>query len=217
MAARLSAFLVWAALAASAVFWGLRLGSGALSAPRHTVPVADVVVPTADLSRLFGAEPTPVADTPAATPAASRFQLVGVVAPRGGAAQGVALVAVDGNPPRPYRIGAAIDADLVLQGVETRAALIGPPGGPASVRLELPPPPTAATGTLPPPAPGLAPARPVARPAATPPAQPPAPVGAPPLEEGAQPAPVMVQPQGENPPSPDEPQQPLPGTVQMSR
>lgn len=151
MTARLSAFIVWAALAASAVFWGLRLGGASPVAPAHTVPVSDVVVPRADLTRLFGAEPvTATADAPP-TERSNRFQLIGVVAPRVVGAPGIALIAVDGKPPRPYRIGASIDNDLLLQGVQSRGATIGPRGGEPSVRLELPPLAAAATGSLPPP------------------------------------------------------------------
>ena len=185
MAARLSAFLVWAALAASAVFWAMKLGSASPVAPPHTVPVPDAQIPAADLTRLFGA--APVAPVEAAAPVAesSRFQLLGVVAPRGAVQPAVALIAVDSNPPRPYRVGSTVDGELVLQGVEPRAALIGPRGQPASVRLELPPPPVAATGTLPPvgaaapvaPAPTVAPALPAPPPAA-PPAAPPVPITA---------------------------------------
>ncbi len=67
-------------------------------------------------------------------------------APSGG---GVALIAVDGKPARPYRIGAALDDGLVLQALGRRSASIGPPGGAASMLLELPPPAQPATGTLP--------------------------------------------------------------------
>lgn len=121
--------------------------------------------PRGDLTRLFGvdAPPPPVE---AAPPPSTRFQLVGVVAPRGGAQGGVALIAVDGKPARAYRVGATIDGDTVLQQVRQRGASLGPRDGVANVSLEIPPPAPAATGTLPPAA-GLAPVAPpppVARP-----------------------------------------------------
>lgn len=216
MAARLTAFLVWAALAASALFWGLKLSGRSPVAPPHTVPVSGAVVPAGDLSRLFGAAPVAVAQAAPAAP--SRFQLVGVVAPRGAKDPAVALIAVDGNPPRPYRVGRAVDDELVLQGVEARAASLGKPGGPATLRLELPPPPVAATGTLPPaggqPVPGVPgavmPPRPVnPGPQPVQPQNPP-PQGMqrqmPPQQMPQQPAPEQAQPapEGQVPPGEDQ-------------
>jgi general secretion pathway protein C len=217
MAARLTAFLVWAALAASALFWGLKLSGRSPVAPPHTVPVSDTVVPAGDLSRLFGAAPVaPVAE--AAQPAAgSRFQLVGIVAPRGARDPAVALIGVDGNPPRAYRVGRQVDDELVLQGVEARAASLGKPGGPATVRLELPPPPMPATGTLPPaagsPVPGQQaarmplppgarqqPMRPMGMPQGAPPPQ----AQRPQPQQPPQPAPEQVQPEGQVPQGEDQ-------------
>lgn len=176
MAARLTAFLAWAALAASVVFWGLTMAGRSPMAPPHTVPVSDVVVPAGDLSRLLGAAPVAAPTEAAATPASSRFQLVGVVAPRGARDPAVALIGVDGNPPRAYRVGRSVDDELVLLGVEGRSASLGKEGGPATVRLELPPPPVAATGTLPPPA-SLQPPAPQQRPPVQPQPQPQAQAG----------------------------------------
>jgi general secretion pathway protein C len=156
MTARLSAFFVWAALAASAVFWALRLGAGSPVAPAHTVPVSEVVVPRADFTRLFGTEPVATTAEAPAPEQSSRFQLLGVVAPRVKGAPGIALIAVDGKPPRAYRLGAAVDGDMVLQDVQARGVSLGPPGGAAAVRLELPPLAAAATGALPPPSFGAA-------------------------------------------------------------
>jgi general secretion pathway protein C len=67
-----------------------------------------------------------------------------------GAGQGIALIAVDGKPPRPFRVGATVEDSLVLQAVARRGATLGPAQGLAAVRLELPPLVTAATGSLPP-------------------------------------------------------------------
>lgn len=153
MPARLSAFVIWALVAGSAVFWLLRLVVSAPQAPAQTVAVSTASVLRGDLSRLLGAPPSaapagePVADV------AGRFRLIGVMAPRADAAvsgQGIALIAIDGKPARPYRIGAPVDGELVLQAVSQRGASIGPREAAPSVRLELPPLPPAATGSLPP-------------------------------------------------------------------
>ncbi len=151
MLARLCGFLVWALVAASVVFWGLRLIVKGPVAPAQTLPVAETIAARGDLNRLFGAPPVAVAATPAPEPAlASRFRLYGVMAPKANpaapASHGLALIAVDGKPARPYAIGAAVDTDLVVQSVSLRSASIGPPRGAASVTLELAPPAPAATG-----------------------------------------------------------------------
>jgi general secretion pathway protein C len=150
MPARLSAFLIWALVAASAMFWGLRLFVGAPAAPAHTLAATDMGPGRVDLTRLFGAPPVP-AEVSAQVPAlASRFQLSGVMAPKEPGDHGVALIAVDGKMPRAFRVGALIDSDLVLQTVSRRTASIGPAGGAAAVVLELPVLPPPSTGSLPP-------------------------------------------------------------------
>ena len=153
MSARLSAFAAWALVAAGVVFWGLRLGVTPLAAPAGTPTVADASRPPADLSRLLGTAPTPAAAAPVAE--SSRFRLVGVIADAqaagaaGAARRGVALLAVDGKPPRAFRVGATVDGSLALLSVARRAVQIGPRGGPPSVSLELAPPPPPASGVLP--------------------------------------------------------------------
>jgi general secretion pathway protein C len=91
-----------------------------------------------------------VAEAPQPAPDA-RFQLIGVVSPRGPSSsrEGLALIAVDGKPAKAFRIGAAVTGDTVLQAVRQRGATLGPRGGAAQVALELAAPPAAATGTLP--------------------------------------------------------------------
>jgi general secretion pathway protein C len=149
MTARLLAFVVWAAVAATAVFWALRLLVSAPPAPPHTVAAADAGAARGDLARVFGAEP--VAGPAPVAPAPSRFQLLGVVAPRPGSPPrvAVALIAVDDQPARAYRVGAPVDDRLVVQAVQGRTVSLGPRGAPAEVQLELPSLPEAATGTLP--------------------------------------------------------------------
>ena len=158
MKARSFAFVVWAAVAASVAFWGLRLFVSSPPMPSHAVAVGDGGAASGDVSRLLGASPKQaVAEAQVLSPELSaRFKLTGVMAskPRSKAmptsAQGVALISVDGKPARAYGVGARIDGDLMLQAVSLRTASIGSAPGTPAVVLELPPLPPANTGSLPP-------------------------------------------------------------------
>lgn len=154
MLSRSVAFLVWALVAGSCVFWGTRL----LASPADTsvlVVAMDSGDPAnADVSRLLGAAPqVDQVSVEAAPQISSRFRLTGVVAPKQPSEAGLALISVDGNPPRVYRVGAAIDGDLLLREVSLRTATVASSrnssdAGTAFV-LELPPLTSAATGNLP--------------------------------------------------------------------
>ncbi len=153
MFARLSAFVIWSLVAATAVFWALRFTARPLQAPAYAVAVGKSAPIRGDLTRLFGAAPI-VAVVEAAPEASSRFRLVGLMAPRGGesratAGSGLALIAVDGKPARAFAVGSSLDSDLVLQSVSHRTASLGPAQGQRSVLLELPVLPPPATGVLP--------------------------------------------------------------------
>ena len=151
MHARLVAFVLWAAVAATVVFWALRLGARAPAVPTQAVAVSSSAGARGDLGRLLGQSAPAAAQEEPVSADAGRFQLVGVVAPRGGGdSHGLALIAVDGKPARTYRVGGAVDERYVLQSVRTRGAALGPRGGNAQIQLELPPPPVASTGVLPP-------------------------------------------------------------------
>jgi len=153
MKVRLLAFVIWAVVAASVMFWVLRLGASSPAAPAHTVAVGAAAAPRGDLTRVLGAAPAREAAAAAVTvdsPLASRFRLLGVAAPRqGGDRQGLALIAVDGKPARSYAVGASIDGELVLQSVHQRGAKLGGRGAATQVSLVLPALPAPATGSLP--------------------------------------------------------------------
>lgn len=136
------------------MFWGTRLLVRPASSSALVVAMDSGVTANADVSRLLGAAPpADAAPVEAAPQISSRFRLTGVVAPQHPSEQGLALISVDGNPPRVYRVGAAIDSDLMLRDVSLRTATV------ASARnsndaasafvLELPPLSAAATGALP--------------------------------------------------------------------
>ena len=130
-------FALWAVVAASAVYWGMKFTTpqgGPAGAPVVRAPAA---ADPAAVARLLGSSPTVEAAAPAAS-LSSRFSLVGVVAYR--SHHGAALIAVDGRPPKPFRVGAAVDESLVLKSVDARrAVLAASSGGPAVLTLELPP------------------------------------------------------------------------------
>ncbi|MBX3600049.1 MAG: hypothetical protein KF863_05465 [Rubrivivax sp.] len=157
MSARWVSLLAWAAVAASAVFWGLRVFVQAPAAPPQARLADPSVALRGDLTRLLGADaPVAVARPAPVAVADPRFTLIGVASPRDaarGSREGVALIATDGKPARAYRVGATVDGDHVLQSVSQRGAQIGPRGGPPAVALELPPPAPPATGR---PGPGAA-------------------------------------------------------------
>ena len=78
-----------------------------------------------------------VAAAPVAT-LASRFALIGVLSGRNSGG-GAALIAVDGKPAKPFRVGAAVDEGLVLQALGPRQAQLGRDAdGPATLTLDMP-------------------------------------------------------------------------------
>lgn len=136
---RTGSFAMWLLAAASAVYWGLKLpapAGGSMPAPVVAAPSAPV--DPAAVARLLGAMPAAAgaSQAPAAPPASSRFALVGVAAGR--SSGGAALIAIDGKPARPFRVGATVEEGLVLQSVVPRKATLGPAGGPAAFTLEMP-------------------------------------------------------------------------------
>ncbi|MCE2917754.1 MAG: hypothetical protein ACOVOT_04320 [Rubrivivax sp.] len=161
MVARLLIALVWLALGASVVAWGLRLFAPVTAVPAQAgagigTGLTAAAAAGSDWQRVLGVD----AVAPAAEPEAAaiepgleqRLRLIGVASPREPRAQGrdgVALIAIDGQAPRAYRVGQTIEGRIVLQRVSARGAELGPPGLPAAARLEVPGLPPAATGVLP--------------------------------------------------------------------
>lgn len=139
-APRITTLLVWALVAGSLTLWWLRLAVQAPTAPpvAAAVPVAPPSDP-ATLARALGALGR-AATASAAEPApaeASRFALLGVVVRRD---NGAALIAIDGKPAKPFRVGARVDEGLVLQSVSARSVVLAAePDGPPRMTLELPP------------------------------------------------------------------------------
>lgn len=153
MSRRLSVLLIWSCVAASAVFWSFRLLARPLPVPESARLASAAPVQNADWSRLLGAaaQPAEVAAV-AVIAAASRFRLVGVAAAGLGLGPGpaveVALIAVDGMPPRAFRVGQRVVDGFLLSDVGRRGAtLAAGASGAETVVLEMPLPTVAATGS----------------------------------------------------------------------
>lgn len=134
--ARIVTLLVWLAAGASVAYWGLKLSAS--SGPR-AMPVMAPGAASADpamVAYLLGVRAQAAPDAPVAA-APNRFQLAGVIASH--TRQGAALISVDGKPPKPYRVGAQVDAGLILQSVGPRRAVLAASNdGPAAFTLDLP-------------------------------------------------------------------------------
>lgn len=154
MASRLFALLVWAAVAASLAFWGLRWIARPAAVPHNASSVTLDGGSHGDSRRLLTGPATaapgaPAVDMGAAATLAARLKLLGVIAPRSGTDQGVALLSIDGKPARAVRVGGVIDGEMTLLAINQRGAQIGPGQGQVLVSLDLPPLPAPNTGTLP--------------------------------------------------------------------
>ncbi|HSI57729.1 MAG TPA: hypothetical protein VLA16_09240 [Ideonella sp.] len=151
MASRLLTFAVWAVVLATALFWGLRVFVQKPGLPAQVQMPSRGLAMGGELKRLLGASVVAVVDEEEEPEEGSdRFHLLGVVAPRGASlsAQGVALIAVGGEPAKAWRTGAVVDGDTVLLSVDKRSVKLGPRGGPATTELKLPEPEAAATGPV---------------------------------------------------------------------
>jgi general secretion pathway protein C len=127
---------LWLLAGLSASYWGLRVWGDAelVSVP---APAAESVAadPQA-VARGLGAVSAVAVQAEGEPIEASRHVLLGVV--RDGAGRGAALIASDGKPAKPYRIGAELPGGLVLRELTPREALLGPAEGEATQRLSLP-------------------------------------------------------------------------------
>lgn len=135
---RLGTLAVWALAAASVAYWGLRLTAPPPGMPAPATASAPVTADVQAMARLLGAVAAQAEPQEAPPPVSSRFALVGVLAGQQGDS-GAALIAVDGKPAKPYRVGATVDAGLVLQSLSPRQARLGAgQEGATTVTLEMP-------------------------------------------------------------------------------
>jgi general secretion pathway protein C len=153
---RFATIVIWLLAGGSLVYWGLKFVRGPVApanAPLASSSNASFAANPQALALALGGGQQPV--NTAVTPAlpagiqATRFVLSGVVLQQGGGNRNsVALIAVDGKPPRPYRVGAPLTDGVVLHSVAAgRAMLASDASNEPSVTLELPRLTSAVAGT----------------------------------------------------------------------
>jgi general secretion pathway protein C len=162
---RLATFALWLLAAASAVFWMLKFAQApaAPDAAGHALAITNaagtVAADTTLIAKALGGGNAPIAAS--AAPVApkvpsinsARFVLTGVVAPAQNvnSSSGLALIAIDGKPARPYRVGAQLESGVLLKEVRPRSVSLSPSmQEPAVLTLELPLKPIS-TGNVTPP------------------------------------------------------------------
>ena len=152
---RFATFLVWLIAAGSAVYWALQFVRP-LSSPFSAAvaaPNPGLGIDAQALAKGLGGGASPQPEKASAPPSvtslqASRFVLTGVVVQKGSASRGVALIAVDGKPPRPYRVGSPLTVGVLLHSVSAGKAMLATAADAApALTLELPEIKTAIVGT----------------------------------------------------------------------
>ena len=153
-------FVLWLLAGASVVYWGLKFVQGPAAPANATAALPGGVSNAVDaqaLAKGLGGGQVVATDSgatgagsaPASSINASRFALTGVVVSRAGDSRSsVALIAVDGKPARPYRVGANLADGVVLHSVgPSKAMLAGNAQAAPDLTLELPKLNSAVVGT----------------------------------------------------------------------
>ncbi len=125
---------IWALAAACSVFWILQWPK-AQNASAVSVPIAKSQViqdPTNQMARALGHLTVPAAGQAVQTN--SQYKLLGVIVSPSG--QGTALIAADGQAPKAYRVGQAIQEGVTLVSLTARQARLKTFD--AEMTLELP-------------------------------------------------------------------------------
>lgn len=127
------AWCVWLLAGFSVSYWALRWMGQDPATPVPVTLAAPSAVDSQAVARALGAQSTAPLAATVAVKAPSRYELAGVVAPAGVVTgSGVALIAVDGQRPVPYRVGAVLDGRWRVHAVERRGVVLHPLQGDAS-------------------------------------------------------------------------------------
>lgn len=132
--------LIWALVAASVLYWALALSGASESGSGQVAQAAPLSIDAQGTPYLLGVRQAQIEAPVLAQAPKDRYQLVGVLAGTQ-SQQGAALIALNGQAAKPYRVGATLEgADgFVLHSLSGRTASLGQAGQTEVVQvLELP-------------------------------------------------------------------------------
>ncbi len=132
--------VVWAALGASAVAWGLAMWSQDPRPLANTVAGTEPALPqvqAAGMAKMLGDTSAASLSQTTSVPAATNMNLVGVAIKQ--QRNAFAVISIDSQPPQPFQVGATVSPGLVLQAVTPNQARLGETmKSPTLITLELP-------------------------------------------------------------------------------
>ena len=147
-------FLVWVAVGACAAYWAFKFVTTKPIEATAAIAAPAAVVDTKAVAKLLGATDN-IAAKAINAPSTIKLALFGLATTASG--DGVALIATEDKPAKPYRVGAQVTDDLVLKSIsKVDAILAASTTAPESQKLSLPdrkPATFVAASTLPPVAP----------------------------------------------------------------
>lgn len=133
---RLITLAVWLLAVLCGAYWVLKFASVKPVSANSAAIAPAVVVDSSAVAKLLGATNS-IAGQPGMTPASSNYALFGLAVT--GSGTGVALIATDGKPAKPYRVGSKVADNWVLKSVSrTEAILATAMNAPDGMKLELP-------------------------------------------------------------------------------
>lgn len=133
---RLVTLAVWLVAVLCGTYWALKFVTVKPVSANPAAAAPAVVVDSTAVAKLLGATDSIAGQSIMAT-AGSTYSLFGLAAT--GAGTGVALIAMEGKPAKPYRVGSKVADDWVLKSVSsTEAILATAVDAPDGMKLELP-------------------------------------------------------------------------------
>jgi general secretion pathway protein C len=133
---RLFTLLVWLLVGLCAAYWAFKFVTTKPVEATVALAAPTVAVDSKAVGKLLGATDN-VAAKAVTTPASTKFVLFGLANSAGG--QGYALIALDGKPAKPYRVGSLVADDLLLKSISKTGVMLATSlKAPDGVTLELP-------------------------------------------------------------------------------
>jgi general secretion pathway protein C len=133
---RLFTLLVWLLVGLCAAYWAFKFVTTKSITATAAMSRPNLEVDSKAIAKMLGATDS-VAAKPSIAAASTKFVLFGLAATAAG--RGVALIALDGKPAKPYRVGSLVADDLLLKSIsKTGVVLAASLQSPDGVTLDLP-------------------------------------------------------------------------------